>query len=93
VVEYTHDPTMIYGNIYVATMETQRLTHLLDLLMPNKHACMFVGQTPILEQTPKLKTKPRTLNARHHILNPKQRIMNPKPETFSPEASTPNPQP
>ncbi|KAJ1491170.1 P-loop containing dynein motor region D3-domain-containing protein, partial [Baffinella frigidus] len=43
VVDYAHDQTMIYGNIYVATMETQRLTHLLDLLMPNKHACMFVG--------------------------------------------------
>ena len=43
VTDYVHDATAIFGNIYVATMETQRLTHLLDLLMPNKHACMFVG--------------------------------------------------
>ena len=41
--EYAHNPTMVFGNIYVATMETQRLTYLLELLMPNKHACMFVG--------------------------------------------------
>ena len=40
---YEHQPTMVFGNIYVATMETQRLTYLLDLLMPNRHACMFVG--------------------------------------------------
>jgi len=40
---YSHSPMMVFGNIYVATMETQRLTYLLDLLMPNKHACMFVG--------------------------------------------------
>jgi dynein heavy chain len=41
--EYSHNSTVVFGNIYVATMETQRLTYLLDLLMPNKHACMFVG--------------------------------------------------
>ena len=40
---YTHDRTSVFGNIYVATMETQRLTYLLDLLQPNKHAVMFVG--------------------------------------------------
>ena len=43
VTEYNHDPTLVFGNIYVATMETQRLSYLLQLLLPNRHACMFVG--------------------------------------------------
>ena len=40
---YVHNPSVVFGNIYVATMESQRLTYLLDLLMNNKHACMLVG--------------------------------------------------
>ena len=40
---YSHSRTIVFGNIYVATMETQRLTYLLDTLLPKKHAVMFVG--------------------------------------------------
>eukprot|EP00961_Rhodomonas_salina_P210442 2841340-Rhodomonas_salina.1 len=41
--EYEHNANTVFGKLYVATMETQRLTHLLDLLLVNKHRCMFVG--------------------------------------------------
>ncbi len=41
--EYSHSRGGVFGNIYVATMETQRLTYLLDILLPGKHAVMFVG--------------------------------------------------
>jgi dynein heavy chain len=41
--KYTHQRAIVFGNIYVATMETQRLTYLLDILLPGKHAVMFVG--------------------------------------------------
>jgi dynein heavy chain len=40
---YNHQRAEVFGNIYVATMETQRLSYLLDLLLPYKHAVMFVG--------------------------------------------------
>ena len=40
---YVHNSSIVFGNIYVATMESQRITYLLDLLMNNKHACMLVG--------------------------------------------------
>jgi dynein heavy chain len=40
---YNHDPTGVFGNIYVSTAETLRMTALLDLLMKNRHAVMLVG--------------------------------------------------
>ena len=40
---YSHDPAQVFGNIFVATMETERVTFLLDLMIRNRHACMLVG--------------------------------------------------
>jgi dynein heavy chain len=40
---YKHDSTAVFGNIYVATAETLRMTALLDLLTKNRHAVMLVG--------------------------------------------------
>jgi dynein heavy chain, axonemal len=40
---YSHIADGLFGNIVVTTVETQRLSHLLDLLMPNRRAVMFVG--------------------------------------------------
>lgn len=40
---YKHDPTSVFGNIYVATAETLRITKLLDFLMENRRAVMLVG--------------------------------------------------
>ena len=40
---YAHSRGTVFGNIYVATRETQRMTYLLDILLPGKHAVMFVG--------------------------------------------------
>jgi hypothetical protein len=33
----------VFGNIYVNTLETQRLTAILDLVVPNRRAVCFVG--------------------------------------------------
>jgi dynein heavy chain len=41
--KYSHSHSSVFGNIYVATMETQRLSYLLDILIKGKHAVMFVG--------------------------------------------------
>ena len=35
---FAHDPSIIYGNIYVPTMETERLSYLIDLLMRNRYS-------------------------------------------------------
>ena len=46
----------VFGNIYVSTPETLRVTNLLDLLMKNRHAVMLVGgagtgKTTIIKDT------------------------------------------
>ena len=53
---YKHDPMAVFGNIYVSTPETLRVTNLLDLLMKNRHAVMLVGgagtgKTTIIKDT------------------------------------------
>ena len=43
--QYLYSPENDFGKIFVPTVETSRLTHLLDSLFDNKHYVMFVGNT------------------------------------------------
>lgn len=42
--QFTYTPEN-FSSLFVPTVETTRLTYLLDLLMPNKHHVMFVGNS------------------------------------------------
>jgi dynein heavy chain len=42
--QFTYTPDN-FSSLFVPTVETTRLTYLLDLLLPNKHHVMFVGNS------------------------------------------------
>jgi dynein heavy chain len=41
--QYTPEPGIVFGNIYVVTLETKRLTAILDLVVPYRRPVCFVG--------------------------------------------------
>eukprot|EP00736_Rhodelphis_marinus_P010572 Rmarinus@m.9666 len=41
--EYAHNPEVLFGNIYVETVDTVRLSYLLEVIAKRRHSVMFVG--------------------------------------------------